>query len=275
MKTYFLFHDVWYQYIKADLAASQFPFDGYVVVRRTRPWWGKYLWRRARRLGVLKVLDEALLRLYWIVVRSHSDRRMLKSLMRQAQESIPADFKRPPVYHLDNINSDEAVALLKRLAPDACVLMINVILKEKIFSIPPLGMLVFHPGVTPEYRGPHSAFWATLNNEFWGIGWSLLRVDKGVDTGPVLAQGSCKGARPLEESHVFMQHKSHVEAIPDVVATLRQLAAGEAPRVNVANRRSTNYTHPGVTDYLRLRRALKWLRRGDAPPGAPKPEGVL
>ena len=32
MKTYFIFHDDWYQYIKADYMASMFPFDGFVVV---------------------------------------------------------------------------------------------------------------------------------------------------------------------------------------------------------------------------------------------------
>jgi methionyl-tRNA formyltransferase len=74
--------------------------------------------------------------------------------------------------------------------------MVHPILSKETFSIPPLGMLVFHPGVTPEYRGPHSAFWATMNNEFWGIGWSLLRIDEGIDTGQVLAQEKLHLGRP-------------------------------------------------------------------------------
>jgi methionyl-tRNA formyltransferase len=139
--------------------------------------------------------------------------------------------------------------------------MVNVILQERIFSTPPLGMLVFHPGLTPEYRGPHSAFWATLNKEFWGIGWSLLRVNRGIDTGSVLAQGSAKHVDPLTETHVLMQHKSHVEGIAGVVQTLRRLAAGESPTVDTSGRTSSNYTHPGLSDFLKYRRVLKELRR--------------
>src|SRR5438034_10230336 len=65
MKTYFLFHDHWTQYIKADWAASQYPFDGFVVIKKTRPWFGAYLLRRAKRIGFWKVADEVLLRLFY------------------------------------------------------------------------------------------------------------------------------------------------------------------------------------------------------------------
>jgi folate-dependent phosphoribosylglycinamide formyltransferase PurN len=270
MRTYFLFHDHWYQYIKADWAASRFPFDGFIVIKKSRPWWGEYLWRRARRLGWKKVFDEVLLRVYWLLFRRRSDHAQLRTLMSEVQHDIPASYSRPPVYWVDDINSDEAVELLKNLRPDVCVLMVHPILKEKIFSLPPLGMLVFHPGLTPEYRGPHSAFWATLNNEFWGIGWSLLRLNKGIDTGKVLAQDSARTVDPLRESHVIMQHKAHVEGLPGVVETLRRLERGEAPEISTAGRRSTNYTHPGFTDYLKMRKTLRSLRREPVKPVTPK-----
>ncbi len=265
MKILFLFHDQWTQYPKADWVASRFPTDGFVVIKKRRPWWGAYLWKRARRLGFRKVADEVLLRLSWVLFQSRRDRRMTRKLLDDLRRDIPAGYRRPPVHRVHDINSAEAEMLLKRLAPDVCVLMVNVILRKGIFAIPRLGMLVFHPGVTPEYRGPHSAFWATLNHEFWGIGWSLLRVDAGIDTGTVLAQGSA-AVDPLTESHIFMQHKSHVDGLCHVVDTLRKLAAGEQPAVDTRDRKSSNYTHPGLSDYLRLRRSLADLRRaGNAP----------
>jgi methionyl-tRNA formyltransferase len=122
-------------------------------------------------------------------------------------------------------------------------------------------MLVFHPGLTPEYRGTHAAFWAVLNRELWGIGWSLLRIDAGIDTGAVLAQASIRNPDPLTESHVFLAHKSHVDGLPGVVETLRRLQAGEHPQVHTAGRPSHNYTHPGWSDYLKYRKALQQLRR--------------
>jgi hypothetical protein len=261
MKTYFLFHDKWTEYVKADWAAARFPFDGFVVIHKTRAWWVPFLWRRIRRIGLVKVIDELLLRLYYALFQGGRDRRMLREYMDGVQREIPAGYQRPPVYHVHDINSDEAADLLRKLAPDVCVLMVMPLLKKKIFTIPPLGMLVFHPGVTPEYRGPHSSFWAVLNREFWGIGWSLLRVDAGIDTGAVLAQASTRNPDPLTESHVFLGHKSHVDGLPGVIETLRKLQAGESPRVSTEGRKSSNYTHPGLTDYLKYRKVLKDLRR--------------
>ena len=269
MRTFFLFHDHWYQYIKADLAASQLPFEGFIVIRNTRAWWGKYLWKRAQRMGWKKVVDEILLRAYWTLFRGRNDSRELKALMDGVQHDLPSTYRRPPVHFVDDINSDEGVALLRKLQPDVCVVMIHPILKEKVFSIPRLGMLVFHPGVTPEYRGPHSAFWATLNAEFTGIGWSLLRVNAGIDTGTVLAQAPAQSVDPFRESHVIMQHKAHIEGVPGVVSILKRLELGESPQVSVAGRRSTNYTHPGLSDYLKMRRVLKDLRVSDAVTSAP------
>lgn len=275
MRIFYLFHDDWYQYVKADLLASQYPVHGFVVISRKRDVWYRYLWKRARRIGFCKVLNELVLRLYWNLFKRWEDCRGLKQLITETQKSIPSSYQRPPIHRIDNINSDAGRKVLSDLNPDVCVLMVHPILAKKTFTIPPLGMLVFHPGVTPEYRGPHSAFWATMNNEFWGIGWSLLQVDEGIDTGPVLAEGSCTAVKPLEESHVIMQHRSHVDGTRHVVDVLRRLERGEQPRVKMINRRSTNYTHPGITDYIRFLAVRRELWKGRGPKGDPKPAGVL
>ncbi|MGA2575837.1 MAG: formyltransferase family protein [Bryobacteraceae bacterium] len=267
MKTYFLFHDKWTEYVKADWAASRFPFDGFVVIEKTRAGFVPFLRRRVRRLGIGKVADELFLRLYYVLLQSRRDGRLLRQFMAGVQRDMPADYRRPPVYRVHDINSDEAAALLTGLAPDVCILMVMPILKERILSIAPLGMLVFHPGVTPEYRGTHSPFWAVLNRDFSRIGWSLLRVDAGIDTGAVLAQGGALNPDPLTQSHIFLAHKSHVDGLPSVVETLRKLQAGEHPRVCTEGRQSHNYTHPGWTDYRKYRKVLKQLRREQAGPG--------
>jgi methionyl-tRNA formyltransferase len=138
--------------------------------------------------------------------------------------------------------------------------MVHALVNKRVFRIPPLGMLVFHPGVTPEYKGVHAAFWATMNHEYEGIGWSLLRINEGIDTGQVLAQGATRGVNPLDESHIVMQHKAHVDGLPHVVEVLRRLEAGEEPRVSMENRQGNDYTHPGLSDYFELRRRNKALR---------------
>ena len=41
-----------------------------------------------------------------------------------------------------------------------------------------------HPGICPEYRNAHGCFWALANRDLNKVGMTLLRIDKGVDTGP-------------------------------------------------------------------------------------------
>jgi hypothetical protein len=260
MKVAYLLHNKRTHFAKADWLAAHYPVDSFVVIYKTRAWWGQYLWARARRIGLANVVDQVAFRLYWILVRSFFDQMRIKTLLERLGRDLPNGYKRPPVYCLRNINSNEGEALLRKLAPDVCILTIHPILEERIFSIPSLGMLVFHPGVVPEYRGPHSAFWATLNNEFWGIGWSLIKIDTGIDTGEVVMQGSSEDLDPLSESHIYMQHKSHIDGLPKVVEVLRKLEIGECPRVSTKGRVSTNHTHPGMTDYVKLRKRIKRLR---------------
>ena len=265
MKTAYLFHDIWTHYVKADWLAAHYPIDCFVIIKKTRPWWGKFLWMRARRLGFSKVFDEVILRIYWLLFKSFSDYIKAKRLLERIRLDIPENYVRPPTYHIFDINSSKAELLLNTLAPDVCVLTVHTLINENIFTVPRLGMLVFHPGITPEYRGPHSAFWATLDNQVWGIGWSLLRVNKGIDTGTVLRQGSATGIDPLTQTHIYMQHKSHVDGLPHVVDVLRRLERGEWPHVPTEGRPSTNHTHPGMTDYIKLRRVLKELRADSKP----------
>ncbi|MGA2588342.1 MAG: hypothetical protein ABSH32_00365, partial [Bryobacteraceae bacterium] len=92
MKTYFLFHDKWTEYIKADWAAAHFSFDGFVVIEKTRDWLVPFLWRRIRRLGIRKVADEILLRAYYVLFQGRRDGRMLRQFMAEVQRSIPADY---------------------------------------------------------------------------------------------------------------------------------------------------------------------------------------
>jgi hypothetical protein len=75
-------------------------------------------------------------------------------------------------------------------------------------------------------------------------------------------QGSTDDVDPLRESHIYMQHKSHINGLPKVAEVLRKLEIGEYPRVSAQGRVSKNYTHPGITDYIKLRKQIKQLRKG-------------
>jgi methionyl-tRNA formyltransferase len=86
------------------------------------------------------------------------------------------------------LDDPAAAAALAAAAPD---LVINVnsygVLREPILSLPPDGIVNFHNGPLPRYRGLNACSWALLNGEReHGVTWHF--VDAGIDSGPILAQ---------------------------------------------------------------------------------------
>ncbi len=88
-----------------------------------------------------------------------------------------------------NINSFKVFKIIDQLKPDIMILVgySNSILKRKIFSIPKYGTLNLHASMLPYYRGGSPLNWAIINNEK-KIGISIILVDEGIDTGPIISQ---------------------------------------------------------------------------------------
>jgi methionyl-tRNA formyltransferase len=65
------------------------------------------------------------------------------------------------------------------------------ILKKNIFSLPKYGTINLHGGPLPKYRGGSPLNWQIINNEKY-IGISSIKVDRGIDTGPIILQKKFK-----------------------------------------------------------------------------------
>ncbi len=92
------------------------------------------------------------------------------------------------VYQPENLKSKDERERLAELRPDAVVVAAyGVILPEAILNLPEYGCLNIHPSLLPRYRGVAPVPAAILHgDEFTGV--SIMLLDKGVDTGPLLAQ---------------------------------------------------------------------------------------
>lgn len=85
-------------------------------------------------------------------------------------------------------NNDEEVARLKDLRADAFVVVAyGRILPAELLEIPPMGVINIHPSLLPLYRGPSPVVTAILDGRSV-VGVSVMLLDEGMDTGPVLAQ---------------------------------------------------------------------------------------
>lgn len=87
------------------------------------------------------------------------------------------------------LNSPQTVELLKQLRPDVLFVFGAPLLKPEIFTVPTIATVNLHLGISPWYRGEHTIFFPLLFQDYERIGFTLHRIDRGVDTGAVLAQG--------------------------------------------------------------------------------------
>jgi methionyl-tRNA formyltransferase len=82
------------------------------------------------------------------------------------------------------------VGFLRSLQCDVIVVAAyGQILKRDLLSLPPLGCINVHASLLPQYRGPDPIRWTLLNGEEV-TGVTIMLMDEGVDTGPILAQES-------------------------------------------------------------------------------------
>ena len=93
----------------------------------------------------------------------------------------PVSVRKPPF-------ADE----LRALAPDlAVVVAFGKILPAEVLAIPRLGCVNVHASLLPKYRGAAPIQWAVINGEKV-TGVTLMQMDVGMDTGPMLAQLAMK-----------------------------------------------------------------------------------
>jgi len=93
-----------------------------------------------------------------------------------------------PILQPHSLRTPEAQAELAALAPDVIIVAAyGLILPRAVLDLPPHGCINIHASLLPKYRGAAPINAAILSGEpITGI--TLMRMDEGVDTGPMLAQ---------------------------------------------------------------------------------------
>src|ERR1700680_2841030 len=90
------------------------------------------------------------------------------------------------VYQPETIKSESSQEFLKRVAPDAVVIIAyGQIVPARLLEIPRLGWLNLHASLLPRYRGAAPIHWAIANGETI-TGLTTMQIDAGMDTGPTL-----------------------------------------------------------------------------------------
>ena len=94
-----------------------------------------------------------------------------------------------PVHQPAKVKTNEEVReVFESISPDACVVAAyGKILPAWLLAIPRLGCINVHASLLPRYRGAAPINWAIANGER-ETGVTIMRMDAGMDTGPMLAK---------------------------------------------------------------------------------------
>lgn len=210
-----------------------------------------------RRVGSLRILDVLAFRLYVRLWLNRRDEAWKEQELARLRVRYPARLDDVPRLVVTTPNAPEAQQFLATLAPDMAIARCKFILKKAIFGIPRIGTFVFHPGICPEYRNAHGCFWALANRDLDRVGMTMLKVDEGIDTGPVYLHASY-ALDEIRESHNVIQYRVVLENLDAIGRILCALWRGEAVQpISTAGRRSATWGQPRLTDYWRW----KWNAR--------------
>ena len=132
-----------------------------------------------------------------------------------------------PILKTHSPNSKESEAFIKGVNPDIIIARCKTLLKTGIFSLPSKGTFVMHPGICPEYRNAHGCFWALANNDLTNVGMTLLKIDEGVDTGPIYGYYTYDFDE-INESHIIIQHRVVLENLQELKMKLLNIYNGDA-----------------------------------------------
>ena len=226
-------------------------FTGAVVIREPGSRLRTRIAREVRRVGWWRFLDVLAFRVFHRLTQAAGDRQWEAREIARLRSSYP-DRRDAPEIVVSSPNSGDAQTFISEQTPDLVIARCKTLLSERIFSIPTLGTFVMHPGVCPEYRNAHGCFWAMASGDRDNVGMTLLRIDRGVDTGPVF--GYFRVDPDAAESHVVTQHRVVLEHLDAIRDKLLEIESGTAMPIDTAGRKSTTWGQPWLSALIRMRR---------------------
>ena len=117
-----------------------------------------------------------------------------------------------PVLQPETLRAPEAVAQLREWNPDLiAVAAFGQILKKDVLDLPRFGCTNVHASLLPRWRGAAPINAAILHGD-QETGVTIMKMDRGLDTGPILAKRSIRLSRD--------------DTVGSVTETLSQLGAG-------------------------------------------------
>ena len=173
-----------------------------------------------------------------------------------------------PVYQPQTLKSGADREVLAALKPDVVVVAaFGQIFTQAVLELPARGFLNIHPSLLPLYRGVSPVPVAILNGDaFTGV--SIMLLDRGVDTGPILAQAAVAitdwdTTGTLTEKLSRIGGQMLLEVLPrwvrgDIAPRAQGPAAASYTRMITKQDGEIDWTRPAIDVWRRVRAYQPW-----------------
>ncbi len=206
----------------------------------------KYIKRRIRRLGYIKVAGQLLFHFFVLPVLRRGSSERIKSVHREyhlGEREIPEE----KIFRVSSVNEKEAQELIKTLQPAVIVVNGTRIISKQTLSVINCPIINMHTGITPAYRGVHGAYWALVKKDIKNCGVTIHKVDPGIDTGGVLYQGIISPVK--QDNFITYPHLQLAKGI-NLLEKAVQDALDENLKTISVNLPSRLWTHPTIWEYI-------------------------
>lgn len=116
------------------------------------------------------------------------------------------------------------------LSPELVVLaFVTDLMPEALLDIPTIGTICYHPSLLPKHRGASAINWAIIQGDT-RTGLTILWVDKGIDTGPILLQKEVDIDPADTTGTIYFNHlfPMGIDAVLEAVDLIKN---GKAPKI--------------------------------------------
>ena len=212
---------------------------------------GEFLKKRLKRLGWKTVVGQILFRgavVPWL--RWTSAQRIATVLRENGLDRGP--IEEAVLRRVPSVNHESAISHLRDCNPAVVVVNGTRILTEAVLAAVPAPFLNMHAGITPLYRGVHGAYWALAQRDREHCGVTVHLVDKGIDTGGIVAQARIE--TDPDDNFVTYAYLQVAAGVQLLLRAVEQALSGSLATCPPPAGPSRLWTHPTLSQYLSQRR---------------------
>src|SRR6266496_4394370 len=169
-----------------------------------------------------------------------------------------------PFLNTENINNDEVYEFTRKFDPDLVLVSGTRLIRDRLLSISPsVRIMNLHTGLSPYIKGgPNCTNWCIANRQFHLIGNTVMWIDKGIDSGNLMATEFTEftGKESLLQVHIKVMEHAHSLYL----RSIEQLSRNKVNNISQENISSgiTYYTKQwGLKEKMRLLRNFALFKK--------------